>query len=175
MKQLFLLLLLTFSLLASSLQLQSGSIIAHTEMMLDSDINPTNLNLHAHLDIQENDVTSLRGLFWVEMDLFASNKSDRDEHMRESLESNTYKLATYQISSVTKTDKTDTYKINGKLSFHGVEKDMSVNAVISKVYGSLTLSADANILFSEYGIEMPCMVFMCVRDRVDLKIQAVFK
>jgi len=174
MKNIFLILLLNFSLFATDLVLKDGYIIAHTEMMMDSEINPRNNNLKADISLEGNDFTTISGKFWVEMGLFTSDKSDRDENMYEEIEATKFKLATYTISGVTKTQIKDGYIINGKLNFHGQEKPLVAKAEITVVDGSLVINATSMILFSDFGIEMPCMVFMCVRDQVDLTIKASF-
>ena len=85
-----------------------------------------------------------------------------------------YKLATYTISSVTKTDEKDNYTIDGVLSFRGIDKPLSAKAKITSVDGSLTINATSMIMMSDFGIKPPCLIFMCVRDKVDLLIKALF-
>ena len=174
MKNVMLALLLSFPLFATDLVLKSGYIAAHTEMMMDRSIDPINNNLNAKITILNNDITTIKGKFWIEMKLFTSDKSDRDEHMYEIVEVDKFKLNTYTISKVTKTALTDVYTINGVLNFHGLEKPLSANSKITVKDGSLVIEATSMILMSDFGIEMPCMVFMCVRDKVDLLIKASF-
>lgn len=174
MKKILVGLLLALPLFAINLELKSGSVAAHTEMMMDSTIDPKNNSLHADLSIDNNDITTIKGKFWVEMTLFKSDKSDRDESMYKDVEADKFKLATYTIKSVTKAQGQNSYIIDGVMNFHGKEKQLSAKAEISTVDGSLTINATSMMLMSDYGIKMPCMVFMCVRDRVDLLIKATF-
>ena len=83
-------------------------------------------------------------------------------------------MATFTIKDVEKTEEKDIYTINGKLNFHGKENELSAKANISFKDGIMTLNATAMMNMPDYGIEMPCMVFMCVRDIVDLDISATF-
>lgn len=174
MKNILFMLLLAFPLFATDLQLKSGSVAAHTEMMMDSTIDPINNSLRADVSITNNDITTIKGKFWVEMNLFASDKNDRDKSMYKDVEADKFKLATYTISSVTKADGENSYTINGTLSFHGQDKPLSAKAKITTVDGSLSINATSAILMSDFGIKMPCMMFMCVRDRVDLLVKATF-
>ncbi len=174
MKFLFVVFLLTSALFGGSLTLNSGSIEAHTEMMMDKEINPLNSNLSAELNIQDENILTLSGQFWVDMNAFVSDNKDRDEDMYKSVETVKFKLATFTILNVTRVDKADIYTINGKLNFHGVEKDLSANAIITFKDGVMNFEATSMINMPDYGIEMPCIMFMCVRDRVDLKIKATF-
>lgn len=173
MRNILLFLLISFPLLATDLILKDGYVAAHTEMMM-STIEPINNYLQADIRIQGNDITSIEGKFWVEMKLFTSDDADRDKNMYESVEADKYKLATFAISSVVKTDEKDNYTIDGVLSFHGVDKPLTANAKISSVDGSLTIEASSKILVSDFGIEPPCLIFMCVRDQIDLLIKASF-
>lgn len=174
MKNILLVLLLSFPLLAVDLQLKEGYVAAHTEMMMDSTIDPINNFLQAKISMQNSDITTIRGKFWVEMGLFTSDKADRDKSMYKEVETDKFKLASFTITSVTKTEVKDSYTINGTLSFHGQEKPLSAAAEITTKDGELLINATSKILVSDFGIEMPCMVFMCVRDQVDLLIKASF-
>lgn len=174
MKKIILALLLALPLFSSELQLKSGSVAAHTEMVMDSTINPLNNVLHADVTMDGSVITTLRGKFWVEMNLFKSDNSDRDKSMYKEIETDKFKLATYTISNVTKAEGEDTYILDGMLDFHGKEKPLSAKAKITVVNESLVLEATSGILVSDFGVKMPCMVFMCVRDKVDLVVKAQF-
>ncbi len=172
MKTILFILLFTIPIFAQELLLQKGSIKAHTEMLMDSEIDPFTQNLKANLSITNKDITSLRGEFWVDMNSFVSDKSDRDENMYEELDTDTFKLARYTITSITKSDAKDTYLIEGNLNFHGVDKKLTADANIFFKDGILFFEASSLLMMSEYGVEMPCMMFMCVREQIDLTINA---
>jgi polyisoprenoid-binding protein YceI len=172
MKNILLILVLAFPLFAANLQLKSGSVAAHTEMMMDSTIDPLNSSLNAELTIEGSDITTLRGKFWVDMNLFKSDKSDRDKNMYKEVETDKFRLSTYTISKVTKQEQADTFVIEGVLNFHGIEKTLSAKAKITDANGLISIEANSMILVSDFGVKMPCMVFMCVRDRVDLLVKA---
>jgi len=174
MKKIFTMLLLALPLFAINLELKSGYVAAHTEMMMDSTIDPINNYLNADITIENNEITTIKGKFWVETNLFTSDKSDRDKSMYEEIETDKFAFATYTISGITKSEKEDGYIINGTLDFHGQKRELSADAKITTVDGSLVIEATSMILMSDYGIEMPCLMFMCVRDQVDLLIKATF-
>ena len=172
MKKLFLALLLTFPLFADGLQLKEGFVAAHTEMMMDGTIDPLNNNLHADMSIAGDDLTSLRGKLWIEMKLFSSDNAKRDTNMHESNEVGKYPLASYTISDITKLEGSS-YTINGKLDFHGQKRPFTLKAEITSTENEVTINATSSFLVSDYGMEMPCMMFMCVRDQVDIFAKAV--
>ncbi|WP_455756203.1 YceI family protein [Sulfurimonas sp.] len=175
MKKLLLVLLLSLPMFAGNLELSSGSIVAHTEMAMDSEINPASKNLQAKIYINGEDITTLSGKFFVDIKSFVSDNTDRDDHMYKSIDTDKYTLATFKVASVVQTNEKDIYKINGTLDFHDKKDELSAKAKITYKDGVLDLDADSMILMSKFGVEMPCMMFMCVRDQVDLKIKATFK
>ena len=71
--------------------------------------------------------------------------------MHKEMQTDEFKLAIYTINNVKKTEQNDRYVLAGELDFHGVKKELSV---------------DTNI---------PCMVFMCVMDRVNLHVKEKFE
>jgi polyisoprenoid-binding protein YceI len=172
MKTLLLTLLLTFPLLAGNLQLKKGFVQSHTEMMIDSKIDSLNKALHVEANIINNDIITINGKFWVDVSLFISDNEDRDEHMDEATEAKKFPLATYTLSSITKadTDK-DAYTLHGELEFHGVKKPVIFNAQILNKETTIEISAETQILGPDFGIEMPCMVFMCVDDEIDILVE----
>ena len=86
MKNILLILLLSFPLFATDLVLRDGYVAAHTEMMMDSTIDPINNSLQSNITIEGSDVTTITGKFWVVMNLFTSDKADRDESMYKDIE-----------------------------------------------------------------------------------------
>lgn len=174
MKKLLLILLVSLPLLAGSLQLQKGSIEAHTEMMMDTTIDPLNESLFAEITMDGSNIETMAGKFWIDLNLFLSDNKDRDEHMHDALSSKKFILTTFVISSVQKTGEADMYDIHGKLDFHGVQKDLSAKAKITLEKDLVSFDATSVINMPDFGVEMPCMVFMCVHDSVDLKVKATF-
>jgi len=173
MKKLVFILLCSLPLLAGNLTLQEGFVAAHTEMLMDSTIDPLNNNLIADITMQGNDLLSLKGKLTVEMSLFVSDNSDRDKHMDEATEVGKFPLASYSITKVTKAEGANNYTLEGTLDFHGKKNPLTFNAEIMQTDKTVTINATSMILVSEYDLEMPCMMFMCVRDQVDLFAKAV--
>lgn len=174
MKKLLCFLIISLPLFAGNLQLESASVEAHTEMMMDSAIDPISSQLLADINMQDENIASLNGKFWIQMNSFSSEKQDRDENMYETLDSEKYKLATYTITSLAPTKDVAIYTIHGKLNFHGVEQELEAKANITMHDNIVDFEASTMINMPDYGIEMPCMVFMCVREQVDLRITASF-
>lgn len=175
MKKIAIFLLAAVCMFGDSLELKKGSVTGHTEMMMEKNIDPVNNNLKADVTMEGDDITTLKGKFWVETRLFSSDNSDRDKNMYKDLESDKFKLATYMISSIKSIQEKDSYIIEGELDFHGVKKPLSAKAKIVKESANIKFDANSSFKISDFGIKMPCMVFMCVRDQVDLIVKAEFK
>lgn len=175
MKKLLLLFLFALPLLAGNLVLKEGFVAAHTEMALDSTIDPLNNSIRTDLNMPSEDISSLRGTISVEMDLFVSDNSDRDEHMDEAVNVKSFPLASYTVTKLTKTEGVNNYKIDGTLDFHGQKRELSFNAEVLLQENLLTINATSQILMSDYGVEIPCLMFMCVRDQIDIFAKAVLE
>ncbi len=175
MKKFAILLLLSFSLFAGNLQLKEGFVAAHTEVLGDSTIDPLNNNLHADLTISGNDITSIRGKISVDMKLFVSDNSDRDEHMNKTNEVEKFPLASYTITAINKAKDAHAYTIEGTLNFHGVQKALNFDAEILATEQSISISAISKFLLSEYDVDAPCLLgfALCVEDNVDIFAKAV--
>jgi len=175
MKKILILSLLVSSLLAGNLQLKEGFVAAHTEVLGDSTIDPLNSNLHADLRILGDDITSIRGKLTVDMKLFFSDNKDRDKHMYETTQVNTFPLASYTIVSIQKEKGSNAYTITGTLDFHGVQKKLDFNAEITEKQNRIKISATSKILLGTYDVDAPCLLgfALCVDDKVDLYAKAV--
>jgi len=174
MKKFLIVLLLALPIFAGSLHLEEGFVAAHTEMLMDSTIDPLNTGLKAEVSIDEG-IESLKGSFSIEMNLFSSDNEDRDEHMHEATNALNFPLATFTIAEILKEEGENNYLIKGDLNFFKERKELTFRSEILQDDSSVTISATSKILVSDYGMEMPCMMFMCVRDEVDLFVKAKFK
>ena len=61
------------------------------------------------------------------------------------------------------------------LEFHGVKKPVMFSAQILNKEDTVEISAETQILGSDFGIEMPCLVFMCVDDEIDLLVEITLR
>jgi len=171
MKSLLFILLINISLLAQSLYLREGLVQAHTGIIMDS-IDPVNMELKADLTIEDNDLTTLDGKFFVEMGMFISDNKDRDEHMMETLNIINFPKAIFTIDRVMKhSDKL--YTLVGDMNFHGVKKELSFKTDILNTKNTITLTANSDINGTDFGLEMPCQFFICVDNKINIIVKAV--
>ena len=174
MKKLIFLLLITLSttLMAQKLVVNHGIVKAHTEVFGDSSINPATTGIISHLTMGK-DITSIKGSVDVSILKLKSDNSDRDERMAEALESKSYPISTYTFSSVKKSSHG--YLINGILNFHGVKKPLQIHATITKHGRKIHFLGKSSFLLSDYKIKPIKLLFLTVRNKIDLAIDVTFK
>ena len=169
MKKLTVVLFLSFATLlsAASLHLQKGYIKAHTQVLGDSTIDPATGRVHAALTIS-GDPATLRGSVWILARDLRSDNKERDQHMYEVLEVKKYPRIRFRIDRVRR--QGSGYLIEGRLSLHGKSHTVKVPAKITGKGSELELTARFRILMSDYGIKPPKLLFLTVRDAVDLTV-----
>jgi len=159
-------------LMAGNLIVTQGSVQAHTEVFGDSTINPKTTSLTSHLRMGKS-IESIKGTIDISINKLKSDNADRDEHMVEAIESVKYPLATYTFKKVKKASKG--YTVNGILDFHGVKKPLTIQADIHKSKGKVVFKGKSSFLMSSYHVTPPKMLFLTVRDQIDLNIDVIFK
>lgn len=171
------LLLLTFimstSLFSASLVFSKGDVMAHTSVFGDSTINPHSSSVTSHLTMDNQDVTTLKGSVDVSLVDFKSDNSKRDEHMAEALDIKQYTQTTYTITSVTPSTKGQ-YSIEGTLNLHGISKPITLTGEITTQNKQVSLKMKTSFKMSEFGIKPPKLLFLTVRDQVDMKIDTTY-
>lgn len=165
--------LLASSLSAGSLGYESGLIKAHTEVFGDSTIDPMSKKATSHLSMDASP-TTLKGSMEVSLiDLFSDNKK-RDEHMQEALESASFPKAVFDVKEVVAKGG-DGYTLKGTMTLHGVSKPMSFDGTIAEEGNKVHIKAASGLKMTDYGIKPIKLMFLTVRDQVDLSVDVVLK
>jgi len=159
------------SVFASSLVFTQGAVKAHTEVFGDSTIDPQTSNITSHLSIGKN-ISSLKGFVDVSLVALKSDNADRDKHMRKAIEAMKYLRTTYSISNVKKVD--EHYEIQGILNLHGIKKPVKLTGDIALNDGKLEMHLKTSFNMSSFGIEPPKLLFLTVRDKINIKIDTTF-
>lgn len=166
-------LLLAVSVYAGNLSFESGMIKAHTEVFGDSSIDPVFKKATSHLSMGDS-ATSLRGSMDVSVADFMSDNAKRDVNMHETMESDKFPKASYEIKEVIAKGG-DNVTLKGTLSMHGVTKPLSFEGSVSEEGSKVRIKAKSSMKMSDFGINPPKMVFLTVRDQVDLNVDVVLK
>ena len=150
---------------ATSINVQSGEIKAHTEVFGDSEINPTTKNVKGDLTIEDT-IESIKGTIYFETLTLLSDKKGRDEHMYELLKVEKFKTISFDIKSITKNQ--NGYDINGIVTLNGVSKNITTKAMIYRQNNQLLLNGEFSFNLTDFSLEPPTMMFLTVRNQIDI-------
>ena len=156
---------------AAPLQLVQGSLTAHTEVFGDATIDPTTSAITSALEM-DGTPESITGTVAVGLRSLASDNAKRDEHMQEALASEQFPEARYTFGSVRKNAKG--YAIDGSLTLHGVTKPLTLQATFEDDGPKLLMHGTGSLLMSDFGIVPPTLLFLTVRDQVDIRFDIAF-
>ncbi|SHO80700.1 hypothetical protein MNB_SV-15-303 [hydrothermal vent metagenome] len=172
MKNILILLLLPLFLVSGNLKLINGTIKAHTEVLGDTTINPSSSKIGTKLTIRRA-ITSIKGEIYISAKSLISDNKSRDEHMYKTLKADSYKNISYKINSIKSSN--GKYQLIGKLNFGGKIKSLNVNANIIQKGSNISLSSNFSIKVSDYGIKPPKLLFLSVRDKIDISVKLNLK
>ena len=108
----------------------------------------------------------------VDVTTFDSGNSNRDSHAMEVIDAITFPEASFVSSSITQSG--DSLKVAGKITFHGVTRDVVIDAVTTwstdrvEVRGKFVLSLTA------FSIERPSLLMIPVEDALRFAFVAAF-
>ncbi len=164
---------LVASMYAGSLSFESGSIQAHTEMVADSTIDPFTKKVTSHLIMEANPLT-LKGTIEISMNDLASDNKKRDADMQKTLASSVFPKAIFEVKDIVAKGG-DGYTLKGIMNLHGVNKPMNFNGIIVEESNKVHIKATGDLKMIDFGIIPPSMLFMKVRDQVDVNVDVVLK
>ncbi len=138
----------------------------HTVEATSKDVNYT-----LTLDSTLSRITSVAGT--VDVTTFDSQNSNRDSHAMEVIDAITYPDASFASTSVTETG--DSLVVSGKMTFHGVTKEIISSGTAKWSPGKVAVSERFNISMTSFGIDRPSLLLMPVEDTIHFSLQAVFQ
>jgi polyisoprenoid-binding protein YceI len=98
----------------------------------------------------------------VEVMTFSSGNSNRDSHAMEVIDAISYPDARFISSNIVQ--KGDSVKAYGKLTFHGVTKDVTLSAAAKWEANKLVIDGWFDISLTEFKIERPSLLLIPVKD-----------
>jgi len=172
MYKLIILVMMSMALNATIFSLENGEIKAHTEIFGDGSIDPKSMSIDSLLMFDDR-IESLKGTISFSAISFKSENKDRDENMYESMNIELHKSVSFYILSLKKLE--NAYEISGYLVLNGVKKEIKSVATIVKTTDTLTLNGTFSIKMSDFAIEPPTLLFLSVRDQVDVVYNLNYK
>jgi polyisoprenoid-binding protein YceI len=107
----------------------------------------------------------------VDVMTFDSGSSNRDSHAMEVIDAITYPEVTFTSTSIAEAG--DSVHVTGKLTFHGVTKEVLIAAMAKWSDNKLVVQGGFTIGLTEFNIERPSLLLIPVSDALNLSIVAV--
>jgi len=173
MRNIVILLLLSCFAFANTLELNQGEIKAHTEVFGDSKIDPSTKDIKVDLNINQNNITSIRGNISILSESLKSQKETRDEHMHKLLESKIYPSIIYRIKDIKSNNAN--FMIRGTLRLNGISKEITTIANIVNNGTTIQINGKFNILLTNFNMKPPKLLFLTVRNKIDIQYNLSLK
>ena len=110
---------------------------------------------------------------------FNFDKALMKEHFNEKyMESEKFPKATFQgkvVGYKPGTDSEQKVRAVGKLSVHGVTKDIDVPGTISIVNGRLVMKSTFKVKLADYNIKIPTIIWQNIAEEVEVRIDLTYK
>lgn len=94
--------------------------------------------------------------------------------MQEALESASFPKAVFDVKEVISKGG-DSYILKGMMNLHGVAKPMSFEGTIIEEGNKVRIKAASDLKMTDYGIKPIKLMFLTVRDQVDLSVDVTLK
>jgi len=108
----------------------------------------------------------------VDVTTFDSGNSNRDSHAMEVIDALTYPDVTFSSTSVAESG--DSLSIAGKLTFHGVTKDIHAAAVSKWLPNRLEVRGNFDVSLTAFNIDRPSLLMIPVQDTLRFSFTGVF-
>jgi polyisoprenoid-binding protein YceI len=109
---------------------------------------------------------------WVDVTTFDSGNSNRDSHAMEVIDAIDYPDAEFEGTGFVQ--KGDSLIITGKITFHGVTREITSGAVSRWSEGRLEVDGSFDLSLAAFNIERPSLLMIPVEDRLSFSFVAVF-
>ena len=109
----------------------------------------------------------------VDVTTFDSGNSNRDSHAMEVIDAISYPEVSFVSSSVTEAG--DSLKVTGKLTFHGVTKDIVAMATSKWSVDKIEVMGSFVLSLTDFKIERPSLLMIPVEDALRFTFAAAWK
>lgn len=109
----------------------------------------------------------------VDVTTFDSGNSNRDSHAMEVIDAISYPEVTFSSSTISQNG--DSLSVTGKLSFHGVTRDIVAGASVKWFPGKLEVLGGFSLSLTAFNIERPSLLMIPVQDTLRFSFGTVFQ
>lgn len=108
----------------------------------------------------------------VDVTTFNSGNSNRDSHAMEVIDALSYPEANFTSTNIVQYG--DSLKISGKLTFHGITKDIRITATSKWTNNKLIVNGKFEISLTAFKVERPSLLMIPVKDELKFSIMQTF-
>ena len=108
----------------------------------------------------------------VDVTTFDSGNSNRDSHAMEVIDAITYPYASFSSTSIVQ--RGDSLKVAGKLTFHGITKDVVLMGITKWSQNKLEVDGGFEISLTAFHVERPSLLMVPVKDELLFTLKAAF-
>ena len=169
-------LVLTFG--GASAQIKSLSLIKEESSVTYRLVHPlhnveaTSKEMQYRLDVDIATKRIKRVAVQVDVTSFNSGNSNRDSHAMEVIDAITYPDVRFISTTITQTG--DSLSVAGKLTFHGVTRDVGIAGVSKWTDEKLVVEGGFQISLEAFEVERPSLLMIPVKDTLSFSIVAAF-
>jgi polyisoprenoid-binding protein YceI len=125
----------------------------------------------AQLDPAKHEFVSVTGQ--VDVMTFSSGNSNRDSHAMEVIDAITYPYASFESTGITRSG--DSLRVTGKVTFHGVTRDVVIPAKSLWSADRVEVSGAFDLSLKAHSIDRPSLLMIPVDDELRFTFDAVFR
>jgi polyisoprenoid-binding protein YceI len=108
----------------------------------------------------------------VDVTTFDSGNSNRDSHAMEVIDAISFPDASFSSTAITQTG--DSLSVAGRLTFHGITKDVVAAGSATWSQDKLNVRASFGVSLTEFQIDRPSLLMIPVNDTLTFSLVAAF-
>tara|TARA_B100000902_G_scaffold391801_1_gene443072 strand:+ start:1987 stop:2511 length:525 start_codon:yes stop_codon:yes gene_type:complete len=130
----------------------------------------TNSNISGIIEVTDNEISNIGVL--AKVTDFKSGNSNLDSNSFRVLEA--LKIPNIVFKSSEIVNSSNIITVSGVISFHGIEKELSVQ--LNKKFDSNTISLTGKFLIylSDFNIKRPSLLLQKINDEIEIELELVF-
>jgi polyisoprenoid-binding protein YceI len=110
----------------------------------------------------------------IKLNTFDSKDANRDSHGLEIMEAIKYPTVTFASQRIV-TNADGSLTAEGKLTFHGIVRPVTMQATQRSEGGKLTVTGNFDYNLTDFNLERPALLGLKTEDAVKMKFVVVFK
>jgi polyisoprenoid-binding protein YceI len=139
--------------------------LLHTVESISKDVT-----YRVEIDALKKEVKSVSAQ--VDVTTFDSGNSNRDSHAMEAVDAITYPYAAFSSTSIVQ--RGDSLMVSGRLTFHGITKDVVMLGTSTWSQHKLEVQGGFEISLTAFKVERPSLLMVPVKDELQFLLKASF-